>query len=81
MAKNKAREMAAYFAQKTKASRRAHYEEVMSKEKVTTYDDIIGLYYGLTEKSRKGIVYQRIYELFCDGFSPKESWSYCKKKK
>ena len=81
MAKNKEIEMAAYFAQKTKESRRAHYEEVMSKEKVETYDDIIGLYYGLTEKSRKRIVYQRIYGLFCDGFSPKEIMELLQEKK
>jgi hypothetical protein len=55
---------------KTKAMRMEQYRQVMSKEKVETYEDIIRLYYGLSGKSRERIVYQCIPELARDGLSP-----------
>ncbi|MHB9292664.1 hypothetical protein Holit_01766 [Hollandina sp. SP2] len=70
-------------AQATRSKRKEHYNQVLSKEKVETYDDIIGLYYGLTETSREHIVYHRILELVSDGFSPQvimELLQYKKKK-
>jgi flagellar motor component MotA len=53
-------------AKKTKARRREQYRQVMSKEKVETYEDIIRLYYGLSGKSRERI----ILELARDSLSP-----------
>lgn len=54
----------------TETKRKEHYQQVLIKEKIETYEDVIGLYYGLTDVSRERIVYRRILELVGDGFSP-----------
>jgi Mor family transcriptional regulator len=64
------KQLAIERTKKTKAMRREQYRQVMSKEKVETYEDIIRLYYGLSGKSRERIVYNRLLELARDGLSP-----------
>jgi hypothetical protein len=57
-------------AQATKAMHKDHYKQILAKEKAESFDDIIGLYHGLSAKSRECIVYRRILELATDGLSP-----------
>jgi hypothetical protein len=58
--------------QATKARRKEQVELVLSKENVETLEDIIRIYYGLSEKSKENIVFQAIYRAARLGFLPKE---------
>jgi trimethylamine:corrinoid methyltransferase-like protein len=65
-------DMAARFAQETKEAKKRLFGAVMSKEKVESALDVVGIYSGLTSRSKDCIVYERIHELAAYHFSPKE---------
>jgi hypothetical protein len=50
-------------AKQTKVRRKEHYKQVLSKEKVETHDDIIGLYMDLPkhQENLSYIVFELVY--------------------
>jgi hypothetical protein len=70
-AKNRYKQLITERVQETKTRRKEIHAKVLTKEKINTYEDVLGIFYGLSEESRYRIVYRRILELARDGISPK----------
>lgn len=47
------------------------YQAAMAKETVTEFDDLLGIYYGLSRRAIEQAVYHRIVELAGLGYSPR----------
>jgi hypothetical protein len=81
MKKDKSKDIAALLAQKTRARHREQVDLVISKSRVENAEDVLGIYYGLSEKSKACIVYTAIWSLALEGYSPKEIIALLQRKK
>jgi hypothetical protein len=81
MKKNESKDIAVLLAQKTRARHREQVERLMSKSRVESVEDVLGIYYGLSAKSKASIVYTAIWSLVLEGYSPKEIIAVLQRKK
>jgi hypothetical protein len=66
------KQIAAEVRKKRTAFRKEKIKEALSKDKVETFDDICGIYYGLSRRAVELAAYDKIHRLAALGYSPLE---------
>lgn len=64
------KEWAEAKAKRTREYKKKAFDDAMAKEKVETYADVIGLFYGLSRRAIEKAAYGRIFELAALGNTP-----------
>jgi hypothetical protein len=66
------KQIAADVRKKRTALRKEEFQKAMSKDKVETYGDVFGIYYGLSARAKENAAYKQILFLARLGKTPQE---------